>query len=97
MVRTHPETGRKAIYVNRLMTARIDGLPRDESDAILEELFDHAEKPEFVYAHRWVPGDLVIWDNRCSMHHLTGYNVEKYRRLMHRTTIKGDRPFLTRQ
>src|SRR6266545_653154 len=66
--RTHDETGRKAIYVNRLMTVRIEGLPPDESDALLKALFDHAEKPEFVYRHVWRVGDLIVWDYRCSMH-----------------------------
>src|SRR6478752_10684903 len=66
--RTHDETGRKAIYVNRLMTRRIEGLPEAESDAALEALFDHSEKPEFVYRHVWKVGDLLLWDNRCSTH-----------------------------
>ena len=59
MFRTHEETGRKAIYVNRLMTQQIEGLPQAESDALLEALFDHSEKPEFVYRHVWKVGDLL--------------------------------------
>src|SRR5215467_6360978 len=61
--RTHDQTGRKAIYVNRLMTMRVDGVAPEESDALLGALFDHAEKPEFVYRHQWRVGDLIVWDN----------------------------------
>jgi taurine dioxygenase len=86
--RTHDETGRKAIYVNRLMTMRIDGFPPDESDALLAALFDHSEKPEFVYRHQWRVGDLVVWDNRCSMHARDDFPADQ-RRLMFRTTVKG--------
>ena len=91
--RTHDETGRKAIYVNRLMTQRIDGLPEQESDALLEALFDHSEKPEFVYRHVWKVGDLLLWDNRCSTHARDDFPSDQ-RRLMLRTTVKGSgRPF----
>ena len=89
--RTHDETGRKAIYVNRLMTVRIDGLPEDESDAALAALFDHAEKPAFVYRHVWQVGDLIVWDNRCSMHARDDFPSDQ-RRLMLRTTVKGTQP-----
>jgi taurine dioxygenase len=91
--RTHEETGRKAIYVNRLMTMRIDGLPPQESDAALAALFDHAESPEFVYRHVWRVGDLIVWDNRCSMHARDDFPSDQ-RRLMLRTTVKGTvRPY----
>jgi taurine dioxygenase len=86
--RTHDETGRKAIYVNRLMTQRIEGLPPAESDALLAALFDHSEKPEFVYRHVWRVGDLIIWDNRCSMHARDDFPADQ-RRLMLRTTVQG--------
>jgi taurine dioxygenase len=66
VVRTHPATGRKALYVNRLMTREIEGLPREESEAILQQLFDHQERPKFVYEHVWRPGDILMWDNRCT-------------------------------
>jgi taurine dioxygenase len=89
--RTHDETGRKAIYVNRLMTMRIDGFSPDESDALLGALFDHAEKPEFVYRHKWRVGDLIVWDNRCSMHARDDFPSDQ-RRLMFRTTVKGSAP-----
>ena len=91
VIRTHPETGRKAIYVNRLMTMRIEGLERDESDEILNYLFDHIEKPEFVYEHRWSVGELMMWDNRCSVHARTYFSPEK-RRMMRRVTVRDPSP-----
>ena len=91
--RTHEETGRKAVYVNRLMTERIDGLAADESGQLLNILFDHAERPEFVYTHVWKKGDLLLWDNRCSSHARTDFPATE-RRLLLRTTIEGDtRPY----
>jgi taurine dioxygenase len=90
--RTHDETGRKAIYVNRLMTVGIVDMPREESDPLLEAIFDHSERPELVYAHRWRTGDLLMWDNRSSMHARSDFPSDQ-RRLMLRTTIKGtERP-----
>lgn len=91
VVRTHPATGRKALYVNRLMTREIEGLPRDESDAILQRLFDHQEQPQFVYEHAWRPGDLLMWDNRCTLHARTDFSSAE-RRLLRRVTILGERP-----
>lgn len=88
--RTHDETGRKAIYVNRLMTVRVEGLDQKESDRLLNAVWDHAEKREFVYEHVWRVGDLLVWDNRCSMHARTDFS-ENERRLMWRTTVKGTR------
>src|SRR5712692_5863224 len=91
--RTHDETGRKAIYVDRLMTVSIEDLPKGESDALLEAVFDHSEKPEFLYRHVWRVGDLIIWDNRCSMHARDDFPSDQ-RRLMLRTTVKGtQRPY----
>ena len=87
--RTHEETGRKAIYVNRLMTEEVVGLPKEESDRLLAALFDHSEKPEFVYEHIWNVGDVLLWDNRCSSHARTDF-PDGERRLMLRTTIEGD-------
>ena len=88
VIRTHDETGRKAIYVNRLMSVKIEDLPDDESDALLNLLFDHSEKPEFVYTHVWRKGDLIVWDNRCSSHARTDFPSDQ-RRLLLRTTVKG--------
>jgi len=66
--RTHEETGRKAIYVNRLMSVKVEGMDENESEELLNAVFDHAEKDEFVYCHKWNVGDLLMWDNRSSMH-----------------------------
>lgn len=85
---THPATGRTALYVNRLMTARIDGLPRDESDAIRDTLFDIAEAPENIFEHVWRVGDLAMWDNFCSCHARTDFPATE-RRLLRRCTILG--------
>ena len=90
-VRTHPATGRKALYVNRLMTREIEGLPREESDAILQTLFDHQEQPKFVYEHVWRPGDILMWDNRCTLHARTDFSAGE-RRLLRRVTILGEKP-----
>jgi taurine dioxygenase len=86
--RTHEETGRKAVYVNRLMTVKILDMEAHESDRLLGALFDHAEKPEFVYAHVWRKGDLLLWDNRCSSHARTDFPASE-RRLLLRTTVMG--------
>jgi taurine dioxygenase len=91
VVRTHPATGRQALYVNRLMTRKIEGLPREESDAILERLFDHQERAQFVYEHVWRPGDILMWDNRCTLHARTDFPAGE-RRLLRRVTILGERP-----
>jgi taurine dioxygenase len=91
VVRTHPATKRKALYVNRLMTREIEGLPREESDAILKTLFDHQEQPRFVYEHVWRPGDIVMWDNRCTLHARTDFSAGE-RRLLRRVTLLGEKP-----
>jgi taurine dioxygenase len=85
---THPATGRKALYVSRLMSARIEGLARGESDAALAELFAITEDPAIVYEHQWRLGDLVIWDNWCSIHARKDFPREEPR-LMRRLTIEG--------
>lgn len=91
--RTHEETGRKAVYVNRLMTERIEGVAPDESSRLLNILFDQAERPEFIYTHVWRKGDVLLWDNRCSSHARTDFPSNE-RRLLLRTTIEGDtRPY----
>jgi taurine dioxygenase len=91
MVRTHPETGRKALYVNRLMTAQVEGLDKAESEDLLMALFEHQERPEYVYAHAWRPGDMVIWDNRCTLHARTDFDASE-RRLLRRVTMLGEKP-----
>ena len=91
--RTHEDTRKKAIYVNRLMTVKILDMPEDESDELLEKLFEQSEKKEFVYEHEWRLGDLLLWDNRCSTHARTDFPSTE-RRLMLRTTVKGEaKPF----
>jgi taurine dioxygenase len=92
VVRTHPVTGRKALYVNRLMTQEIVGLPPDESRDILAILFDHIETPAFSYEHRWRAGDVLLWDNRCLAHARRDFPPMETR-LMKRLTIQGTRPF----
>jgi len=92
VVRTHPETGRKALFVSEHFTTRIAGLPEDESRALLDELFAHSVKPAHVYRHQWQPNDLVFWDNR-SLLHLAAGTPDHLRRVMYRTTIEGDTPF----
>ena len=91
VVRTHPESGRKALFVNPLCSY-IEGLPLNESDALLQFLFQHTIQPEFIYRHQWQPHELMLWDNRCLIH----YAVNDYDgisvRYMHRTQIVGDTP-----
>ena len=91
--RTHEDTGKKAVYVNRLMTVKVLDMPEEESDRLLNAVYDHAEKPEFVYEHAWRVGDLLLWDNRCSSHARTDFPSTE-RRLMFRTTVDGNvRPY----
>ncbi len=91
VIRTHPETGRKAIYVNRLMTEHIVDMDAGESRELLETLYGHVEQPRFVYEHIWRPHDLVMWDNRCTLHARTDFDPV-VRRKLRRMRIKGDRP-----
>ena len=92
VVRTHPETGRKALFVSEHFTTRIVGMPEDESRALLAELFAHSVLPAHIYRHKWAPHDLVFWDNR-SLMHLAGGTPDHMRRKLYRTTIEGDAPF----
>lgn len=92
IVRTHPENGRKALFVSEGFTTHIVGLPEDESQAILTELYAHSVRPEGVYRHKWQENDMVFWDNR-SLIHLAGGTPDHLRRRLHRTTIQGDAPF----
>ena len=91
VVYTHPESGRRALYVNEGFTIGIKDLPDDEGSVLLEKLFDQSVREGHIYRHRWRAGDLVMWDNRCTMHRATEYDA-RHNRAMHRTTIQGDRP-----
>ena len=93
IVRTHPETGRKALYVDEGHTVGIDGMDEADAGPLLKELYEHAISPEFVYCHKWSQFDIVFWDNRCVLHQAQPYDATKYDRYMHRTTVKGNRPF----
>lgn len=93
IVRTHPETGRKALYVDEGHTVGVEGMDDAEAKLLLKELYEHAISPQFVYIHKWSRFDIVFWDNRCVLHQAQPYDAAKYTRHMHRTTVKGDRPF----
>jgi len=92
VVRTHPVTGRKALYVNRNFTTGIVGLKRHESEALLEMLYRHAETPEFQCRFVWQPNSIAFWDNRAAMHHAM-WDYFPNKRLGYRVTVKGDKPF----
>lgn len=93
MIRTHPASGRKALYINPGFTKGIVGMPKEESQPILEMLFAHSTRPEFIYRHKWKVNDLIFWDNRCTMHYALADYDFSVRRHMHRTTIAGDAPY----
>ena len=92
IIRTHPETGRKALFVSEHFTTRVIGLPEDESRDLLQALFEHSVRDEHIYRHIWREHDLVFWDNRSLMHLASG-TPDHLRRKMYRTTIEGDTPF----
>lgn len=93
IVRTHPVTKKKALYVNERFTIGIKGMSETEADEILDYLFAHQIKREFMYRHKWDDGDLVMWDNRCVIHRAEGgYRYPDVRRL-HRTVVAGDAPY----
>ncbi|MCR5874687.1 TauD/TfdA family dioxygenase [Phenylobacterium sp. J426] len=91
LVRTHPVTGRKALYVSPVYTTGIEGLTVEESQAILGFLFKHMTQAAFVYRHRWRPGMVLMWDNRCTAHLAEG-GYDGHLRVMHRTTVAGEKP-----
>ena len=92
LVRTHPETNRKSLFINPVYTIAIDGLNDDESKLLLNELFTHMERETYIYKHLWEPNMLVMWDNR-SVNHCAQGGYEGYKRLLHRITLAGERPF----
>jgi taurine dioxygenase len=91
VVRTHPETGRKALYVNSGHTARFREMSEEESAPLLAYLFEHQARPEFTCRFSWQPGSVALWDNRCTQHNPVN-DYHGYKRVMHRVTLKGDRP-----
>jgi taurine dioxygenase len=93
VVRTHPSTGRKCLYVNEGFTVGIVGMPKDESDALLAGLYDHVTDPRFMYRHRWQVGDLLMWDNCSTQHNAVANYAPHQRRHMRRTTVSGSVPF----
>lgn len=93
LVRTHADTGKKSLFINRGFTSHIDRVSASESQALLAFLYEHSEQPDFIYRHRWSRGDVVIWDNRCIMHCAVSDYPDGHRRYMHRTTGIGERPF----
>jgi len=93
IVRTHPVTGKKSLFINEAHTSHIVGLPKAESNALLKEICQHIIKPEFQYEHHWQAGDLLMWDN-CAAQHKANFNYRlPLRRLMYRTTVRGSAPF----
>jgi taurine dioxygenase len=94
IVRTHPETGHNALYLGRRPNAYVNGLPVEESEALLDALWRHATQVQLTWHHKWRVGDVLIWDNRCAMHHRNAFAPDA-RRVMHRTTVKGTRPYFS--
>ncbi len=93
LVRTHPETGRDALWVNAVYTIGIKDMSEADSEKLLKRLFEHAVRDEFIYRHHWTANMLTIWDNRSAQHCAQG-GYDGHRRVMHRTTVAGDRPRL---
>jgi alpha-ketoglutarate-dependent taurine dioxygenase len=91
VVRRHPETGRRALYVNVAHTVRFDGMTEEESAPLLDYLFRHQTRPEFSCRFRWRPGSIAFWDNRCAQHNAIN-DYAGHRRLLHRITLAGDVP-----
>jgi len=92
VVRTHPETGRKSLYVSIGHTTHFDGWTESESKRLLTILFDHQTRSQFTCRFRWTPGSLAFWDNRCTLHYPVN-DYHGYRRVMHRVTLAGDKPY----
>ncbi len=94
LVRRHPADGRKALWGLSTTTPNgIVGMPNPEGKDLIRELMEFATKDRFVYRHKWQPGDILVWDNRCTMHRGTPFDKDKYVRLVHRSWIRGEIPF----
>jgi len=92
LVRTHPETRKKSLFINQVYSIAIEGLNEKESNELLTTLFLHMDQQKYIYKHRWETNMLIMWDNRCVNHCAQG-GYQGYKRLLHRTTLAGDRPF----
>jgi taurine dioxygenase len=92
LVRTHPESGRKALYINPIRIEAITGMETDETLALLDQLLAHSRQPRFEYRHKWRPGDTVIWDNRCLLHKANGDYPVSQVRYLYRLMLKGEKP-----
>jgi alpha-ketoglutarate-dependent taurine dioxygenase len=93
LVRTHPDTGRKSLYMG-IHTSHIAEMPQAAGRALLDELIQHATQPQFVHVHQWRVGDVLMWDNRCLMHRaVANYRLEEERRVLYRTVVRGTKPY----
>lgn len=93
LIRTHPADGRKALWPSTGTVKCIVGMEPEASLALIERLIEYATQPQFVYRHQWQPGDVLVWDNRCTLHTGTLFDDQRYVRELHRLWVKGDRPF----
>ena len=92
LIRIHPATGRKGLYIGN-HTSHVEEWPVDKGEALLAELLDFATQPQFVYRHRWRPGDMVMWDNRCLVHRaIANFDMDRHARVLNRTVVRGDAP-----
>ncbi len=92
MICTHPADGRKALWVSTGTVKGVVGMPNPEGLDLIHRLVDFATQERFVHAHKWRVGDVLIWDNRCTLHRGTPFDLTKYQRLVYRTWVKGQRP-----
>jgi taurine dioxygenase len=92
LVRTHPSDGRKALFVSTGTVKGVVDMPNPEGLELMDELIEFATQDEFVFRHKWRAGDVLMWDNRCTLHTGTLYDDTKYYRVMHRLWVKGDKP-----
>ena len=95
LVRVHPATGARSLYVCPAVISHIEGLEPNESVLLIDKLIEHTTQARFVYTHRWQIGDLVMWDNRAVLHTASLFDHTKYQRLMYRTTVAGGSPMLS--
>jgi alpha-ketoglutarate-dependent taurine dioxygenase len=94
LVRVHPVTGRRSLYISMCYMTHVEGMSIDDSRTLFAELAEFATQDRFVYRHRWTDHDILMWDNRCTMHVVTPFDAGRYRRVMHRTAIAGDAPVI---